>query len=150
MSDKEMVNEINLPPLPLVLLGDKALPPNWLTAKEAKDYAIAAVLEDRKSAAIIPYFHMYAELADAMEYDSGKDGLEWSPEEWAAELLRVYRATLNGKLSGLGVGWRYRIWDDEEQLNSSVWHYTGDIEEIRHLHDKSIVETLGVIEKSNE
>ena len=33
----------------------------------------------------------YLKLADAMGYDSGKDGIEWSPEEWAAHLLAAYR-----------------------------------------------------------
>ena len=34
----------------------------------------------------------YLKLADAMGYDSGKDGIEWSPEEWAAHLLAAYQA----------------------------------------------------------
>jgi hypothetical protein len=31
---------------------------------------------------------LYLKLADAMGYDSGKDGMEFSPEEWAAALLK--------------------------------------------------------------
>ena len=38
------------------------------------------------------YARMYQNLADAMGYDSGKDGIEWSPEEWAAHLLAAYQA----------------------------------------------------------
>jgi hypothetical protein len=35
-----------------------------------------------------PLTRLYLQLTDAMEYDSGKDGLEFSPEEWAEALLR--------------------------------------------------------------
>ena len=33
------------------------------------------------------YCDMYMRFADAMEYTSGKDGLEFSPEEWAVKIL---------------------------------------------------------------
>jgi hypothetical protein len=39
---------------------------------------------------------LYLQLTEAMGYDSGKDGMEFSPEEWAAALLKdatAYRAT---------------------------------------------------------
>ena len=34
------------------------------------------------------YATLYANLADAMGYTSGKDGMEYSPEEWAERLLK--------------------------------------------------------------
>jgi len=36
---------------------------------------------------------MYLKLTDAMGYDSGADGMEWSPEEWAEHLYLHYIAT---------------------------------------------------------
>ena len=35
---------------------------------------------------------MYLELTDAMGYDSGEDGVTWSPEEWAAHLYSFYKS----------------------------------------------------------
>lgn len=35
---------------------------------------------------------MYLELTDAMGYDSGEDGVTWSPEEWAAHLYAFYKS----------------------------------------------------------
>lgn len=55
-----------------------------LRAAEAAPQAPAAPSAD--------YARMYQNLADAMGYDSGKDGIEWSPEEWAAHLLAAYQA----------------------------------------------------------
>ncbi|WP_289241668.1 hypothetical protein [Delftia sp.] len=55
-----------------------------LRAAEAAPGAPAAPSAD--------YACMYQNLADAMGYDSGKDGIEWSPEEWAAHLLAAYQA----------------------------------------------------------
>lgn len=37
------------------------------------------------------FFNLYAKLTEAMGYESGKDGMEWSPEEWAAHLLKHYK-----------------------------------------------------------
>jgi hypothetical protein len=34
---------------------------------------------------------LYIGLTEAMGYGSGKDGIEWSPEEWAAHLLTAYK-----------------------------------------------------------
>lgn len=45
--------------------------------------------------------NLYLQLADAMGYDSGKDGMEFSPEEWAAALLKdalSHRAALASHL----------------------------------------------------
>jgi len=36
------------------------------------------------------FFNQYNKLCDAMGYDSGKDGLAWSPEEWASHLVSNY------------------------------------------------------------
>jgi hypothetical protein len=35
---------------------------------------------------------LYLSLTEAMGYQSGKDGLEWSPEEWAKHLFDSYKA----------------------------------------------------------
>lgn len=58
---------------------------------------------------------MYLALTDAMGYDSGKDGIEFSPEEWAANLLRdalAHRAALSSTPAtvpqdvGVPEGWK--------------------------------------------
>lgn len=61
---------------------------------------------------------MYLQLTDAMGYDSGKDGTEFSPEEWAEALLRdalAHRSATTPAPAGQTdiVAWRWRIHTDD-------------------------------------
>lgn len=65
------------------------------TAVKAISQTALAVQSPNKANTVESLTDLYLSLTDAMEYNSGKNGMEWSAEEWAAHLVAHYKATSN-------------------------------------------------------
>lgn len=90
-----------MPPLNVDLfnLEDLVFPDFEIKQREAQWQAKLNALQARCDAAESKaqgYINMYARLCEAAEYDSGKDDMEFSPEEWF-EKLKAERDALQAR-----------------------------------------------------
>jgi hypothetical protein len=70
-----------------------------------------------------PVAMLYLQLTDAMGYDSGKDGIEFSPEEWAAALRKDAQAWRAARpADGVAVpAEKFKLGDTVRKTKGSQW-----------------------------